>query len=177
MIFGFEIRYQKLFFCGLIESLKELILPIIGHIGFTPIISMLMNIYLCDYSISSDLNDSYLNKDCTMFCYTETHIIIFVLATLCIAFYLPSAIYCRPMWEITQQSLNLSTSPLYLAFLSIFQVITVILNKTLKSYDQSIHGFTLTGLLLIFLVLTVYLKPYNYQRATIIQCTSLVLSI
>ena len=176
MIFGFEIRYKRFFFCYLIEFLKELILPILGHIGFMPIFSMLMNIYLCDYSIGNDLTDSYLNQDCTTFCYTGIHIIIVVLATLCIAFYLPSAIHCRPLWEKTQQSLNLCTSPLYLAFLSIFQVITVILNKTLKRYDQSSHGFTLSGLLLMFFVLTVYMKPYNYQRATIIQCTSLVLS-
>ena len=176
MVFGLEIRYKNVFFCEVVKFLTELILPILGHIGFMPIFSMLMNIYLCDEGISSSLTDSYLNQDCTTFCYKGTHKVKVVLATICIAFYLPSAIYCRPKWENTQHSLNLGTSPLYLAFLSIFQVVAVILNKTVKIYDQSIHGYVLTGLILMFLALTVYMKPYNYQRATVIQCTSLVLS-
>lgn len=49
-------------------ELAEIIIPILGHIGFLPIMSTLFNIFLCDKSIGDEFTDSFMNKDCYEFC-------------------------------------------------------------------------------------------------------------
>jgi len=109
VIFRFEVRYEKYFLCRQIKTLTEMFLPVLGHICFLPILSMLMNIFLCRNGISSNLTDSYLEQDCSMFCYTGKHKSIAVLSGICICFYLTLTIYCRSIWEKTQDSLNINT--------------------------------------------------------------------
>jgi hypothetical protein len=138
---------------------------------------MLMNIYICTEGISDNLTDSFLHQDCSTFCYTGVHLKYVIASTIVIFVYLPIAIFCRPLWEIKQTFLNVKTKPIYLSILSIFQVVFVILNKTLKIYDQTIHGIVLILLLILLLVITIIMNPYNYRRATISQYTSLILSI
>ena len=45
VILRLEIRLEKNFFCGKVKFLAEILLPILGHIGFLPIFAMLMNIF------------------------------------------------------------------------------------------------------------------------------------
>ena len=176
-IFKFEITYEDNFFCGRIQLLIDYVVPIIGHIGFMPFFSMLMNIFLCDNAIGDSVTDAYFNNDCTVFCYTGQHKSLAALTSISLVFYLSLSVYCRPRWESSQPSLNLATSPLYLCFLSIFQVVIVLLNKTLKTYDQVVHGYTVSAIIIGFIALTVVMKPYNYTRSHVSQLISLGLSL
>ena len=97
IIFRFERIYETNFICRYIKILSNLLLPILGHIGFMPIFSMLMNIFLCYNAIGNNLTDSYLDQDCTTFCYTSKHKLYAVLSGICIGLYVPAAIYCRPI--------------------------------------------------------------------------------
>lgn len=156
--------------------IKESVFPIIGHIAFVPIFSILMDIYVCKDGISKDLTGSYLNIDCSLFCYQGIHKTYIVLSTFCIFAYLTTAIFLRPFWETCQFSLNLKTKPIYLSFLSIFQVIAVGLEKTLSTVDQNWHGAALSFLIIFFLILTFFLKPYNNKRSSLFQYLSLLLA-
>ena len=176
-IFKWEVTFEHNFFCGRIQLLIEYVLPILGHIGFMPILSMLMNIFLCDNAIGDSVTDAYFTSDCTVFCYTGQHKVLAVLTSICIVFYLSMAIYCRPHWESSDSSLNLATSPLYLCILSIFQMVIVILNKTLKTYDQVVHGYTVSAIIIAFIALTIRMKPYNYTRSYVLQLLSLGLAL
>ena len=157
--------------------LAEMPMPIFGHICFLSLLSMLMNIYQCDNGIGNNLTDSYLNQDCTTFCYTGAHQTYVILGSLCISLFIPLAIYSRPHWETAQRSLNLKTKPSYLAILSVFQVTLVIFNKTIKPLSQIIHGFLSTALTILFLYYTIKARPFNYQRTQALQSFSLILSI
>jgi Receptor family ligand binding region len=168
--------FQTCFIYNWMKYLTDLILPILGHIGFLPIFSMLMRIYLCEQAIGENLQDSFLKQDCTTFCYEGKHKTYIVISIIVTTLYLLTTIYCRPLWEQTQYSLNINTKAIYLSLLSVFQVTFVILNKTLKPYNQSIHGCVLSGLILLLLGLTMYIKPYNDKRVNAIQYTSLFLS-
>jgi Periplasmic binding protein/Receptor family ligand binding region len=168
--------FQTCFVYDWMKYLTDLILPMLGHIGFLPIFSMLMQIYLCEQAIGETLQDSFLKHDCTTFCYQGKHKTYTIISIIVTTLYLLTAIYCRPLWEQAQYSLNINTNAIYLSLLSVFQVTFVILNKTLKPYNQTIHGCVLSGLILLLLGLTIYIKPYNDKRVNAMQYTSLFLS-
>jgi Receptor family ligand binding region len=172
----FKYSFQNIFIYDWLRILPDLILPFLGHVGLLPVFSLVMHIYLCEQAIGEDLQDSFLQRDCTTFCYQGNHKIYVIISSILTTFYLLSTIFCRPLWEKTQFSLNITTKAEYLSILSVFQVMFVILNKTLKPYDQSIHGYVLSFLILLLLGITIYIEPYNYKRVNIIQCTSLFLS-
>ncbi|OMJ68141.1 hypothetical protein SteCoe_34492 [Stentor coeruleus] len=176
VLFKCQIRYSRLVLFQQIKFLSTFIFPVLGHIGFLPIISMLMNIFMCHKAIANDITSSYLDQDCRAFCYIGKHKFYVVLSSFCIIFYLFTAISCRPLWEKTQESLNIRTKSVYLSFLSIFQVIAVILNKNLKPYSQVAHGYILSGLIIAMMILTFYLDPYNYKKSKVLQMTSLGIS-
>ena len=177
VIFKCEFTFKDNFFCGWIQLLIEHMPPILGHIGFVPCFSMLMNIFMCNNAIGDSITDAYVDKDCTVFCYSGQHKVLVVLTSICIVLYLFFAIYSRPLWESSQPSLHLATSPLYLCFLSVFQVIVVVLNKTLKTYDQVVHGYTISAAIIAFIMLTIIMNPYNYIRSHVLQLISLMLAL
>ena len=159
-----------------INLITQIAIPFIGHFGFMPILSMLMNVFLCEKGIGNNLTDSFLNQDCTSFCYKGNHLTNAILTGLCLLIYLPTAIYFRPYWEVSHEFLHFRTKSYYLSVLSMAQVIVVILSKTLKPYDQNIHGSVLCVIILLFIWFTIYSKPYNDKRTEVMQCTSLCLA-
>lgn len=169
--------YSENLFCGTINCLANLALPLIGHIGFLPIFSMLINIFECSEGVGANLEESFLGRDCRMFCYQDDHILFAVSTCFLLLIYLPTAIYCRKLWEITQDSLSLHTNPSYLSILSIFQVLIVISNKVLKPENQIYHGYLVSSLILLLIFTTIKTKPYNYTRVTVFQVTSLSMSL
>ena len=170
-------RFSKFYLCRRIEDLALIIVPLFGHIGFLSIFSMLMNIYLCNQQISNALTDSFLQNDCTKFCYTDYHKTVIGITTTVISIYLPIFIISRPHLESFQKTLHLKTKGIYLYALSLFQIILVILNKTLKSVNQTTHGIACTLLIIAFFIFTIWIKPYNYKRANISQLMSLAASV
>ena len=160
-----------------IDSSVQIFFPFFVHFGLLPIFSMLMNVFLCEKGIGNSLTDSFLNQDCTSFCYKGNHLTNAILTGLCLLIYLPTAIYFRPYWEISHDFLHLSTKSYYLSVLSVFQVIIVILGKTLKPYNQGIHGCIVCLIILSLICFTIYSKPYNYKRAYVMQCISLTLAL
>lgn len=176
VLFKCQIRYSRLILFQQIKFLSTFTFPVLGHIGFLPIISMLMNIFMCHKAIASDITSSFLDQDCRAFCYTGKHKFYVVLSSFCIIFYIITAISCRPLWERTQESLNIKTKSIYLSFLSVFQVTAVLLNKNLKPYNQVAHGYILSGLTILMMILTYYLDPYSYKKSKVLQITSLGIS-
>ena len=160
-----------------IHWIIQIFFLVLTHLWLLPIFSMLMNIFLCDYTVGNSLTDSFLNQDCRNFCYSGKHLYFAIITGLCLIIYLPASIYLRPYWELSHDFLHLSTKSYYLSVLSVVQVIIVILNKTLKPYDQGIHGCVVCLIILSLICFTIYSKPYNYKRAYVMQCISLTLAL
>ena len=146
---------------------------LLSHFMYLPLISMLMNIYNCREGIGSSLDSSYLTRDCTTFCYKGKHqkwaigsgFLIAAMAIL-ITFY-------RPYIEEMQTSLNIRSRAIYIQFLSVFQVFVIVINKFFKETNQSTTGFIQFGVIVAFLAVTIYMKPYNYSKAFFAQITTL----
>jgi hypothetical protein len=153
--------------------LKDSIFPILGHIGFIPVFSELMNIYLCGQGIDNNLTDSFMDYDCTLFCYTGKHLIIVLIGGIFILLYLITGIYLRPVWEFLQSSLHICTKSSYLSILSLFQILAVILSKILSYCSETTQGLALCGLIFAMIVYTAFSDPYNLKSAKILQIMSL----
>ncbi|OMJ74699.1 hypothetical protein SteCoe_26308 [Stentor coeruleus] len=168
---------KKLWWTSTFAEISRVIVIFGGHIGFMPIISMLMNIYICINSIGDNLTDTYLKQDCKTICYKDNHKTMLVLSTIVLLLFIPLAVYYRSLWENEQETLHIKTKTSYFLLLSLSQVILAVLNKTLKIYNQNIHGIVCCCIIIAMIIITILLKPYNYMRATISQCISLVTSL
>ena len=65
--------FENLYFFSKVHDANTVMLPVLGHIGFQPLISMSLNIFLCREGISDTLKDSYTEFDCKTFCYKDKH--------------------------------------------------------------------------------------------------------
>lgn len=137
---------------------------------------MLLNIYDCRKGIGSKLDSSFLEKDCTTFCYKGSHMKWAIVSGFVIVTLLTFVTYNRPRYESIQKSLHLKTKPIYIQISSVFQVVLVAINKCLKGTNQSTAGFIQTGVILAFITLTAYMKPYNYSKTFIFKITILSMS-
>jgi hypothetical protein len=160
-----------------IKDFFEILFIVTTHFAFLPTFSMLMNIYDCRNSIGSSLQDTYLHRDCTTFCYTSHHRSIVILSTLLTTGYLAASTFSRYQCEKVQNLLNISTKVSYLSVFSVFQVVLVIINKCLKISNQSTAGLFQSFFILIMIILTIVMKPYNYKRAEIAQITALTMAL
>ncbi|OMJ70463.1 hypothetical protein SteCoe_31559 [Stentor coeruleus] len=158
-------------------DIYKIIIPSFGHLGFLPIVSMLMNIFVCIEGISDEITDSFLKQDCTVMCYNHNHKAIASITSIILLVFIPLTVYNRPLWEQTKISLHIQTKSKYLILLSLCQISFAILNKTLKFYDQLYHGIACSLITFGLLIFTILYRPYNYTRATISQCISLTAAL
>ena len=140
------------------------LMPIIGNLMFIPIISTLINVFICDKSLDDTFDQSILDKDCYQTCWDSTHFPIAVISGVCILLYQPLAVYFRPLWQDLLPLLHIKALPRYLMMKSVFQIILIVLNKTLKRFDRKVHSIIFL-LLISTYFLIIYLKnSYNYTR-------------
>jgi hypothetical protein len=95
----------------------------------------------------------------------------------CFFFFLAVSVFSRPYLELVQSCLHLYTKTAYLCFISAFQILVVIIKKTVKFISQTASGFLICILITIFIAIIAYIKPYNDKRALIYQLTSLSCSL
>ncbi|CAG9309824.1 unnamed protein product [Blepharisma stoltei] len=152
--------------------LSKFSIPILGNALFLPFISVFFSVIQCDQQIGSKLSQSFVRKDCSTFCWKDTHILWAILSILSLVLYLPLAIYFRPYWELSQEFINIKTRPLFLTIKSIFQVCIIALSKTVKPQSQALHGLFYCILLFIFTFICLKKKPYNESRMNLWQIIS-----
>lgn len=158
------------------EIFRNTLIPVFTDICFLPIFSMLLQVYVCKQGIGDDLRSSFLENDCYKFCYQGWHLIACVLSGICILVHITTVIYLRPLVEYMQSSLHLCTKSSYLSILSVFQVTVVILSKILKIYSSYAQAGGLCGAILILIVITACMQPYNTKRTYFFQLISLAMA-
>ncbi|CAG9309812.1 unnamed protein product [Blepharisma stoltei] len=158
--------------CEFSKVLFKASLPIVGNILFLPMISVFLNVTQCDQQIGPEPRQSFVRNDCSTFCWHGSHSILAILSGLCLVFYIPLAIYFKPFWGLSNENINIKTLPLFLMLKSVFQVSVIVLNKTVKTFSQSLHGLLYNILLIIFIYICYKKKPYNDSRMNLWQIIS-----
>ena len=140
------------------------LMPILGNLMFIPIISTLINVFLCDKSLDGTYKESVLDKDCHQKCWDSTHLPIAIISGIFIILYQPLAVYFRPLWQELLPLLHIKALPRYLMMKSVYQVILIILNKTLKRFSRGAHSIVYILLISIYSFIVIIKKSYNYTR-------------
>jgi len=155
--------------CTTVEQFADFALPIVGNLGFLPFLSCLMEVFLCDQTTGEKWSDAVLNKDCYQRCWTYPHYVYVFGACGALLLYMPTAVFCRPLWQEFQPALHVKTSPGFLMLKTIYQVTLIVLSKTVKRIWPFAHSVAYTGVSLAFTVLVIWRKPFNYARPNLWQ--------
>jgi hypothetical protein len=113
-----DLKYNNWTVCVYLGLISEFILPIIGDQGFLPIVSILLDIFVCDRAYTEsgepDMEDSFLSRDCHANCWTGEHEIYVGFAVISLICFAPLAVYSRPLWQEYKVSLHIKVLPLLL---------------------------------------------------------------
>ncbi|CAG9309823.1 unnamed protein product [Blepharisma stoltei] len=145
-------------------NLALLLLPIIGNFIFIIMVSVLLSIFQCDKGIGPKITDSFIENDCTVNCWDKKFFLWGILAIFSLLTYIPLAIFSRYIYENINSHINIKTQPIFIIEKTVFQVIIVCMNKTIKVYDESLHGFCCLFIFIIFIYICLKQRPYNYHR-------------
>jgi hypothetical protein len=119
IIWKLDLKFESSDFCVSFGMAAETLLPIIGNAGFIPIIAILLDVFVCTESVGDDYKDSFMNRDCHVWCWEGEHVVYSVAAVFCLLVYAPFAIYARPWWQFYQQSLSIFADPRFLMIKSV----------------------------------------------------------
>jgi len=145
-------------------SLVDLLLPAYSSVSYLPIVSTLLSSFACYRSTGAYFTASFLNRDCFERCWSGTHLKFAVCAGLLLVIYVPVAIFTRPIWQETQESLHVKILPFSLLVKTVFQSLLVAVSVALKDYYPTAHAVVYLALVLSYLFFVSLLKPYNYDR-------------
>lgn len=140
------------------------LIPIMTEALFLPVLSISFFIFDCQEGIGNSLTDSFLAKDCYTSCWESSHLTFVILTFLSLLAYLPLSLFVRPLWQELESEVNIHANPLILMIKAIIQVLIVILNRTVKKSHESLHGISIILLFIMFSLILLKVKPYNYAR-------------
>ena len=142
-------------------------IPIMTNYLFIPIIVCLITIIKCDKAIGDKYTESFLNLDCTLFCWKGDHISYSVLSCLLITVFISLTIFHGIMCN-SQISNHIKICPVYFIINKMFEVAIILLSKVFKGYNELLFCFICISLLFLLLIISIIIKkPYNYDRANL----------
>ena len=150
-----------------IESTKAALIPIMSNYLFIPVVVSILSILACDNSISNKLDFSYLNYDCTLWCWRDAHISRVIPASFLIVVYVPLAILYRTIWQEDNTNLNVKANSLYLSIKNIGYVALIVLEKIVKTDYDLAYGIIFILVVTGIFIFTILRKPYNFDRANL----------
>ena len=168
--FKYLFQQQKFLF------LIEVIGIFYGNLFLLPINYILLEIINCPNSIGDSIYSSFFERDCTQLCYQGKHKTYFILGIICLFVYSSTSTFMRPYWEITLTQSNLRTKTAYSSMLTCFQVLLVVIKKSVQYILPGFEGFLMSGVLLIFLILSILVPSYNLKRVSVYQKTVIAMS-
>lgn len=99
---------------------------------------------------------------------------IFICASLIL--YIWFGVYYKPLWEKTQNNLNIRTKALFQRIFSVFEVSFIVIQKVLKDYSQIIAGSLDCAVFAFMVIMSLHIRPYNYMRINVVFYTMLFLA-
>jgi hypothetical protein len=94
-----DVRYERFSICQTFGYFSEVLLPVLSNACFVPIVGILLDVHLCTESVGDSYNDSFLDRDCHVWCWESEHVIYVTFAVVSFTLYVPLAVLTRPMWQ------------------------------------------------------------------------------
>ncbi|CAG9332938.1 unnamed protein product [Blepharisma stoltei] len=157
-------HYPRISIFMYLDVFADYFMPILGDLCFIPFISICLDIFLCDQSIGNNFTDSFLAQDCYYFCWKDEHLAYAILSIFALIAYEPLAVFCRPLWQELQPLLHVKAIPLFLMVKTMIQITLVVMNKTVKRAQSTLHGVLFVLVMILYIIFLFKFKPYNYPR-------------
>jgi hypothetical protein len=120
IVLKLDIRLDNYWFCRNFGYYAEITLPVLSNSAFLPIMSILLDVNVCTESVGDNYSDSYLDRDCHVWCWESEHIVYVALALVSLVLYVPLAVLTRPMWQFYLADLHIFTIPKFLMLKTMF---------------------------------------------------------
>jgi hypothetical protein len=159
-----------------IVDIIRLFMEFMMHTCYLPVISLLLEITRCTNSTGEALSSTYFKYDCLESCYSGRHKIYLIFGISSLFLYSATSSYSKIFLESINPEINLRTSPNYLTILSIFQVLILTVKIVSREYSETISGFLISGLFLLFTIYTYFSKCFNLERVRIMQVSLIFMS-
>jgi len=174
-----DVRFDWVPCCKGLGEISEMVVPFVGNLLFLPIISVLMNAYVCVKGTGTDETslgfvDSYLSVDCYEDCWQGIHVVHVVGSSVVLLIYTPIAVVLRPLWQEMQSPLNIKALPLYLMVKTVLQICLIVLSKTVKLTNHTAHCFLFLGFMGAFIAFSLRFQCFGYRRTQLWHVLSLV---
>ncbi|OMJ71683.1 hypothetical protein SteCoe_30052 [Stentor coeruleus] len=147
-----------------IKDFSEIVFQLIVNLSLIPMLTMLLEVYVCKESIGDNFTDSFVSRDCDTFCYRTFHLKASIGVSIVLVTFIGLLVYLRTIWEKIQSSLHLATKPKYISILSLIQVIVVILNMNFRTFNKKYAGISVSCCIFVLFLVTLKIQPYNYKR-------------
>ncbi|CAG9329486.1 unnamed protein product [Blepharisma stoltei] len=69
VLFRLDERLPSIGLFRLLNKSADFLMPILGNLMFIPIVSLLLDVFICDESIGENFTDSFMIKDSYQFCW------------------------------------------------------------------------------------------------------------
>eukprot|EP00004_Rigifila_ramosa_P018620 TRINITY_DN4659_c0_g1_i1.p1 TRINITY_DN4659_c0_g1~~TRINITY_DN4659_c0_g1_i1.p1 ORF type:complete len:1589 (+),score=319.12 TRINITY_DN4659_c0_g1_i1:614-5380(+) len=174
MVSGLYKNLQRMPLLEMALMKLTLIVPLISESLFFPIINTLLAPFSCNRidSFGRLTNDSV----CDMVCWEGTHASLYVpLSVICLALFLPGAMYFQPTWQELRPELHLILPPSSFLFIMFAQIAQLAIS-TFLAFAPGLAipiFFLLNAVLLLFLVIY---RPYSADRASFLHAMCVALS-
>jgi hypothetical protein len=159
---GIDSKVAKI--CGSFQYWSDLLMPTLGNLLFLPIVSTLTNVFLCFKGTSAALTDSFLNKDCSEYCWRGGHLAYVICSGIGLLCYIPLAVFSRPLWQQLQPNVHVKAQPLALMVKSAVQVVLIVASNTLKQDNPSEHAYIFIAVITLYILFMLRYRQFNYDR-------------
>lgn len=157
----------------------KLLMATVGYLLFLPTIPPLLDIFLCYKGTSNELKDSFLNKDCSQYCWRDSHVGYVVGGSLALLLFLPLTLIARPLWQSLHPDLHVKAMPRALLVKSTLQVLLVANTSLFRADLPNVHAYLYLSIMSVYIIWTCFQSQYNYDRLNLwhILLTIAILSL
>lgn len=144
---------------------SQLFMPSLGHLLFLPIISILSSVFQCSKSISADLTDSFLDRNC----WKGKHLDYAIGSVVALLLYIPLTVYTRHYWQDLQANVHVKAVPLALVVKSILPISLIAASNSLRQESPSALSSIYFTTMTIYIATMVLFHQYHYDRLNLWQ--------
>ncbi|CAG9334165.1 unnamed protein product [Blepharisma stoltei] len=153
-------------FLGILEDFNLWVLPIVGDVLFLPINLYLFETYQCTSSIGDNFKDSFHDHYCSTFCWQDEHIYYVIISSIAIYLYTPASLYYRFFWK-DNLPFHFKEQKFHCILKTFVQITLILLYTIVRPASDNIFLGLGIGLLIIYIIISIFRQPFTYDRASL----------
>ncbi|CAG9317714.1 unnamed protein product [Blepharisma stoltei] len=160
------VQKSRNFIIMTINEFNLYFLPLVGDALFLPICLTLFQTYQCTSSIGNNFKDSFNNHACSTFCWQGEHISYVIASSIAVCLYMPTSLYFRSTWK-DDHPFHFQESIFHCVLKSFVQMVLIAIYTIVHPASEDTFLGLGIGLLSVYIAISIFKKPFNYDRASL----------